>query len=271
MEAPEWRSTVSESHDDKPVPKVIDFGLAKATSGLRLTDQSLFTAFGSVAGTPLYMAPEQAGFNALDVDTRADIYALGVILCELLTGSTPIRRETMQWAALDEMLRVVREDEPPTPSSRINTSEALPSLAASRQVEPPRLSRSVRSELDWIVMKALSKERERRYASAIGLADDIERHLNHEQVSAGRPTATYRLSKFVRRNRAGRRGGAGAPGALPRRGRHNHGPFRGAGRKRSPSTRRTPGSKPARTRPRSGGSPTNSAIRPRGGWARCRR
>ena len=115
-----------ESHDDKPVPKVIDFGLAKATSGLRLTEQSLFTAFGSVAGTPLYMAPEQASFNALDIDTRADIYALGVILYELLAGSTPIRRETMQRAALDEMLRVIREDEPPTPSSRISTSEALP-------------------------------------------------------------------------------------------------------------------------------------------------
>ena len=191
-----------EAHDDKPVPKVIDFGLAKATSGLRLTEQSLFTAFGSVAGTPLYMAPEQASFNALDVDTRADIYALGVILYELLTGSTPIRRETMQRAALDEMLRVIREDEPPTPSSRISTSEALPSLAANRHIEPTRLSRLVRGELDWIVMKALAKERERRYASAIALADDVERHLNHEPVSAGPPTAAYRLSKFVRRNRA---------------------------------------------------------------------
>ena len=130
---------------------------------MRLTEQSLFTAFGSVAGTPLYMAPEQASFK-LDVDTRADIYALGVILYELLAGSTPIRRETMQRVALDEMLRVIREDEPPTPSSRISTSEALPSLAASRQVEPLRLSRLVRGELDWIVMKALAKERERRYA-----------------------------------------------------------------------------------------------------------
>ena len=180
---------------------MIDFGLAKATSGMRLTEQSLFTAFGSVAGTPRYMAPEQAAFNALDVDTRADIYALGVILYELLTGTTPITRESIQRAALDEMLRVIREVEPPTPSSRISTSEALPSLAANRHVEPARLSRLVRGELDWIVMKALAKERERRYASAVGLADDLERHLNHEAVSAGPPTAAYRLRKFVRRNR----------------------------------------------------------------------
>ncbi len=190
-----------EAHDDKPVPKVIDFGLAKATSGMRLTEQSLFTAFGSVAGTPLYMAPEQARFNALDVDTRADIYSLGVILYELLTGSTPIARASIQRAAIDEILRVVREVEPPTPSSRIGTSEALPSLAANRHVEPARLSRLVRGDLDWIVMKTLAKERERRYASAIGLADDLERHLNHEPVSAGPPTAVYRLRKFVRRNR----------------------------------------------------------------------
>jgi serine/threonine protein kinase/lipopolysaccharide biosynthesis regulator YciM len=191
-----------ESHDGRPVPKVIDFGLAKATSGMRLTEQSLFTAFGTVAGTPLYMAPEQASFNALDIDTRADIYALGAILYELLTGTTPIARKSIQRAALDEMLRVIREVEPPAPSSRISTSEALPSLAANRQVEPARLSRLVRGDLDWIVMKALAKERERRYASAVGLADDLERFLNHEPVSAGPPTTAYRLRKFVRRNRA---------------------------------------------------------------------
>jgi tetratricopeptide (TPR) repeat protein/tRNA A-37 threonylcarbamoyl transferase component Bud32 len=191
-----------ESHDGHPVPKVIDFGLAKATSGLQLTEQSLFTAFGTVAGTPLYMAPEQASFNALDVDTRADIYALGVILYELLTGSTPIRRETIQRAALDEVLRVIREVEPPTPSSRISTSEALPAIAATRQTEPARLGRFVRGDLDWIVMKALAKERQRRYESAIALAQDLERFEHHEPVSAGPPTATYRLRKFVRRNRA---------------------------------------------------------------------
>ena len=190
-----------ESHDGRPVPKVIDFGLAKATSGMQLSEHSLFTAFGSVTGTPLYMAPEQATFNALDVDTRADIYALGVILYELLSGSTPIQRDTMKRAALDEMLRVIREVEPPTPSSRISTSEGLPSLAANRHVEPARLSRLVKGDLDWIVMKALAKERERRYDSAIGMANDVERFLNHEPVSAGPPTAAYRLRKFVRRNR----------------------------------------------------------------------
>ncbi len=192
-----------ESHDDKPVPKVIDFGLAKATSGHRLTEQSLFTAFGSVAGTPLYMAPEQAGFNVLDVDTRADIYALGVILYELLTGSTPIRRETLQRAALDEILRVIREDEPPTPSSRLSTSDGLSTLAANRHMEPSHLSRFLRGDLDRIVMKALAKERQRRYDSAIGLANDIERFINHEPVSAGPPSAAYRVRKFVRRNRGG--------------------------------------------------------------------
>ena len=190
-----------ESHDGRPVPKVIDFGLAKATSGMQLSEHSLFTAFGSVTGTPLYMVPEQATFNAVDVDTRADIYALGVILYELLAGSTPIRRDTLRRAALDEMLRVIREDEPPTPSSRISSSDTLPSLAANRHVEPARLSRLVRGDLDWIVMKALAKERERRYDSAIGLANDVERFLNHEPVSAGPPTARYRLRKFVRRHR----------------------------------------------------------------------
>jgi eukaryotic-like serine/threonine-protein kinase len=190
-----------ENQDGKPVPKVIDFGLAKATSGLKLTEKSLYTAFGGVAGTPLYMAPEQAGLNALDVDTRADIYALGAILYELLTGSTPIRRETFQNAALDEMLRVIREDEPPTPSNRLSTSDALPSLAAKRHTDPARLGRFVRGDLDWIVMKALSKERQRRYESAIELANDLERFTNQEPVSAGPPSTSYRLRKFVRRNR----------------------------------------------------------------------
>ena len=181
-----------ESHDGEPVPKVIDFGLAKATSGLQLTDRSLFTAFGTVAGTPLYMAPEQASFNALDIDTRADIYALGVILYELLTGSTPILRETLRQAAVDEMLRLIREVEPPTPSSRISTSDTLPSIAAMRQTEPARLSRVVRGDLDWIVMKALAKERNRRYESAIA----------------------WRRNRAIREPRAGERGAT--DGFVPR-------------------------------------------------------
>jgi serine/threonine protein kinase len=190
-----------EMHDDKPVPKVIDFGLAKAMSGQPLTEHTLFTAFGTVAGTPLYMAPEQAKFNAIDIDTRADIYALGVILYELLTGSTPIERAALKKAALDEIMRLIRESEPPTPSKRISTTASKPSVAANRRTEATKLGRFVKGELDWIVMKALAKERERRYETANGLAKDIERFLNHEPVHAGPPSASYRLRKFVERNR----------------------------------------------------------------------
>ena len=190
-----------ESHDGKPVPKVIDFGLAKATSGIQLSEHTLFTAFGSVMGTPLYMAPEQANFNAVDIDTRADVYALGVILYELLTGTTPITRESMKKAAIDEMLRLIREQEAPTPSSRLSTMESTPSIAANRQMEPRKLGRFIKGELDWIVMKALSKERDRRYETANGFARDVERFLTNEPVAAGPPSASYRLRKFVRRNR----------------------------------------------------------------------
>ncbi len=190
-----------ENHEDKPVPKVIDFGLAKATSGLQLSEHTLFTAFGSVMGTPLYMAPEQANFSAVDIDTRADVYALGVILYELLTGTTPITRESMKKAALDEMLKLIREQDAPTPSSRLSTSESKPSIAANRQMEPQKLGRFVKGELDWIVMKALSKERDRRYETATGFARDVERFLNNEAVAAGPPSTSYRLRKFVKRNR----------------------------------------------------------------------
>jgi tRNA A-37 threonylcarbamoyl transferase component Bud32/tetratricopeptide (TPR) repeat protein len=191
-----------EDRGGKPTPKVIDFGLAKAVGGTVLTDQTLHTAHMAVAGTPLYMAPEQAGPDARDVDVRADVYALGGILYELLTGSTPIRRDDLRQAALDEVLRMIREDDPPTPSRRLGASEALPSVAANRRTEPSRLGRLVLGDLDRVVMKALEKDRERRYESAAALADDIDRFLNHEPVSAGPPTATYRLRKFVRRNRA---------------------------------------------------------------------
>ncbi len=190
-----------EAHDGKPVPKVIDFGLAKATGGLQLTEDTLFTAFGTVLGTPLYMAPEQANFNALDVDTRADVYALGVILYELLTGTTPITRETVKKAALDEMLKLIREQDAPAPSSRLSTSGGAPSVAANRRTEPAKLGRFVRGELDWIVLKALSKDRDRRYETANGFAKDVDRFLNHEPVQAGPPGTRYRLKKFVQRHR----------------------------------------------------------------------
>ncbi|MBX9627302.1 MAG: serine/threonine protein kinase, partial [Gemmataceae bacterium] len=190
-----------ESHDGKPVPKVIDFGLAKAVGGLDLTDRSVFTGFGAVLGTPSYMAPEQATLSAVDVDTRADVYALGVILYELLAGSPPIRRDELKRAALEEMLRAVREDEPPPPSSRISGSAEKPSIAANRQTEPARLGRFVRGELDWVVMKALAKDRDRRYETAAAFGADVGRFLNHEPVAAGPPSAGYKLRKFVARNR----------------------------------------------------------------------
>jgi eukaryotic-like serine/threonine-protein kinase len=190
-------------HDGKPVPKVIDFGLAKALGATGvLTDKTLHTAFGAVVGTPLYMAPEQVGINALDVDTRTDIYALGVILYELLTGTTPLEKKQLREAAWDEMRRLIREEEPPRPSMRLSTSDALPSLAAGRQIEPARLTKLIRGELDWIVMKALEKDRNRRYDTANGLAADLRRHLDGEPVLAVPPSAGYRLRKFARKNRA---------------------------------------------------------------------
>jgi tetratricopeptide (TPR) repeat protein len=190
-----------ESHDGKPVPKVIDFGLAKAMHALPLTERSLFTQFGAVLGTPLYMAPEQAELSAMDVDTRADIYALGVILYELLTGTTPLEKKRLQEAAWDEIRRVIKEEEPPKPSTRLSSTEGRASIAARRQIDPHKLGRFVRGDLDWIAMKALAKERDRRYQTANALAADVSRFLNHEPVSAGPPTVRYKLGKFVRRNR----------------------------------------------------------------------
>jgi serine/threonine protein kinase/TolA-binding protein len=188
-------------YDGKPVVKVIDFGLAKAT-GQRLTEQTLFTGFGAVVGTPEYMSPEQAEVNNQDIDTRSDIYALGVLLYELLTGSTPLTRRRAKEVALLEVLRVIREEEPPRPSTRLSESkESLVSISAQRQTEPAKLTRLVRGELDWIVMKALDKDRNRRYETANGFALDVQRYLADEPVQACPPSASYRIRKFVRRNK----------------------------------------------------------------------
>ncbi len=188
-------------HDGTPVAKVIDFGVAKAM-GQQLTDRTLFTNFVQMVGTPLYMSPEQAEMSGLDIDTRADIYALGVLLYELLTGTTPFDRERLGTAAFDEIRRIIREEEPAKPSTRISTlGDKAPSVSAVRKSDPSRLSRLLRGELDWIVMKCLEKDRTRRYETANGLARDVLRYLNDEAVEAGPPSATYRLRKFAHKHR----------------------------------------------------------------------
>jgi eukaryotic-like serine/threonine-protein kinase len=188
-------------YDGKPVPKVIDFGVAKAT-GQRLNEQTIFTEVGQIVGTLEYMAPEQAELNNLDIDTRADIYSLGVILYELLAGSPPFTARQLRGAAFTEMLRMIREVEPPKPSTRLSSSDELPSIAANRKLEPKRLTRAVHGDLDWIVMKAIDKDRGRRYETANGLGRDIQRYLSDEPVEACPPSATYRLRKFAHKNRA---------------------------------------------------------------------
>jgi serine/threonine protein kinase/tetratricopeptide (TPR) repeat protein len=205
-------------YDGRPVPKVIDFGVAKATAQT-LTERTMFTELGQVVGTLEYMSPEQAELNQIDIDTRSDIYSLGVLLYELLTGSTPFDKQKLRTAAFHEMLRIIREDEPEKPSTRLSQSShhapreepgsvtrsvttTLASIAAVRSTEPARLSKLVKGELDWIVMKALEKDRSRRYETAADFAADVQRFLSDEQVHACPPSARYRFGKFARRNRA---------------------------------------------------------------------
>ncbi|HXJ55103.1 MAG TPA: serine/threonine-protein kinase [Verrucomicrobiae bacterium] len=190
-------------HDGVPVPKVIDFGIAKATQQ-ELTAKTIYTQLHQFIGTPAYMSPEQAEMSGLDIDTRSDIYSLGVLLYELLTGQTPFEGKKLVGAGLDEIRRIIREQEPSRPSTRISTmtAEEQTTIAKRRQVELPRLVSQIRGDLDWIVMKCLEKDRGRRYETANGIATEIERFLKNEPVIARPPSRAYRFQKVVRRNRA---------------------------------------------------------------------
>jgi non-specific serine/threonine protein kinase/serine/threonine-protein kinase len=189
--------------EDKPVPKIIDFGVAKATEQ-RLTEKTVFTQMGVLVGTPEYMSPEQAEMTGLDIDTRTDVYSLGAMLYELLVGALPFDSKELRKAGFDEIRRRIREDEPSKPSSRLSTlGDASTESANQRQVELPTLRRQLRGDLDWITMKALDKDRTRRYGSPSELAADVERHLNDEPVQASPPSTTYRAKKFVRRHKVG--------------------------------------------------------------------
>src|SRR3954470_2085537 len=190
-------------HDARAVPKVIDFGIAKAL-GASLTEHSLYTGFAQLVGTPLYMSPEQAEMNQLGVDTRSDVYSLGVLLYELLTGTTPFDKEALGGSGLEEMRRMIREDEPPRPSARVSTlqAQALSTTSQRRSTDPRRVSATLRGELDWIVMKSLEKDRGRRYESASAFATDIRRYLDDEPVLACPPSTMYKFHKFARKHRA---------------------------------------------------------------------
>ena len=189
-------------HDGVPVPKVIDFGVSKALSQ-QLTERTLFTAYGQMIGTPQYMSPEQAEFSGLDVDTRSDVYSLGVLLYELLTGTTPLDAKTLREKAFAEVQRLICDAEPQKPSTRVSTlGEASTAIAANRSSNTSKLNALLRGELDWIVMRALEKDRNRRYDTATSLAADVERFLNNEHVEACPPSVIYRVRKFAARNKA---------------------------------------------------------------------
>ena len=190
-------------NDGVPVPKVIDFGIAKATSGQQLTDKTLFTAFEQFIGTPAYMSPEQAVLTSVDIDTRSDIYALGVLLYELLTGKTPFDAKELLAVGFDEMRRTIREKEPARPSTRLSTlpGKELSTTAQRRGLDAPKLVSELRGDLDWIIMRCLEKDRARRYETTSALASDIQRHLNQQPVLACPPSALYRLKKFAQRKR----------------------------------------------------------------------
>jgi serine/threonine protein kinase/Leucine-rich repeat (LRR) protein len=202
-------------NDGRAVPKVIDFGVAKATQG-RLTDQTVYTQFQQMIGTPIYMSPEQAELTSVDIDTRSDIYALGVLLYELLTGHTPIERDTLARVGMDEFRRLIREVDPPLPSLRMKTLEGVEMTAAAkrRNTEPAKLSGTLRGDIDWIVMKCIEKDRTRRYDTANGLALDLQRHLKNEVVIARPPTTAYLLSKLIRRNKVAFAAGAAIAASL---------------------------------------------------------
>jgi eukaryotic-like serine/threonine-protein kinase len=201
------------TQDGRPHAKVIDFGIAKATAS-KLTEKTLFTEHRQLIGTPEYMSPEQAE-GSLDIDTRTDVYSLGVLLYELLTGTTPFTGKELRSAAFGELQRIIREVEPPKPSTRLSANtDTLASVAAKRHTEPKRLGTLVRGELDWIVMKALEKDRQRRYETANGLAMDIRRYLSGEAVNAAPPSAAYRFKKFVKRNRVMVSAGSAVAAAL---------------------------------------------------------
>src|SRR5262249_8884322 len=182
-------------HDGVPVVKVIDFGIAKAI-GQQLTERTIYTRFAQMIGTPLYMSPEQAEMSGLDVDTRSDIYSLGVLLYELLTGTTPLDRGRFETASPDEVRRILREEDPPRPTARLTTlGAALATVSDRRRAEPGRLTAMLRGDLDWVVMKALEKDRSRRYDTAAAFAADVQRVLNEEPVEARPPSALYLFGK----------------------------------------------------------------------------